>query len=537
MEQEEQSIDLARYLSVLLRWWWIVALVVVLLLLIAYVYSTVAKTTIYRAHATILVQEARSGLAPGLGDIGASQQLARTYQELLTTRKLLQRTIDELGLPLDVDGLRSGVNISVRPGTSLMDVKVQGSDPESPVKIANTLTQVFIQDTETSRLADIARRQAIFTAQGATDAAAAALVEAQLSALGSISFLEEAAISIPSVRPSTRNNMLVAGFLGAFLGVLLAFLIDYSSNKLGSKEQVERMFALPNVTSPVMGVMFKWSDRDVAPGKFAVRDYPDSIYAEMYRQLRTTFRFVVSSHPGNAFMITSVAPREGKTTTLVNLASALAGSGNRIILLETDLRRPTLHRYFPETNGQGGLSPLLMLDRSRPVASLLCQTSIPGLRILACGAVPQSPADLLNSPRTKEIIDELKKECDILLLDSPPTMAASDPMILASYVDGVVIVGALGETHVDAFRDSVGMIQKSGTPIVGYILNKVRSRGLGYGRYRYHYYYYHHKEDEAEPSGIGGNGARPDFRLGPVSTSRIHRQIRHLLSRNSHRRR
>ena len=132
------------------------------------------------------------------------------------------------------------MDVSVRTGTPLLDVEVQGSDPDSPVIIANTLVEVFIQDRQTTRLAEIARLQAMAAAQGTTDTTG--LVEAQFSTLGSMSIVEQANEAEASITPSTRKNMLLTGFLGLFLGVLVAFFLDYSSNKIKSVDQVDKLF-------------------------------------------------------------------------------------------------------------------------------------------------------------------------------------------------------------------------------------------------------------------------------------------------------
>ncbi len=166
MDEETQGIDMGRYIGLVLRWWWIIAAAVVLFAALAYVYSTSTKSTVYTAKATILIQESRSGLAPGFGDVQASRELTRTYQELLTTSHLLQLVIDELGLSDRPEDLRDQVNVSVRSGTPLMDVEVRRGDLDSPALIANTLTQVFIQDRQTTRLAEIRRLEVAAEAQG-----------------------------------------------------------------------------------------------------------------------------------------------------------------------------------------------------------------------------------------------------------------------------------------------------------------------------------------------------------------------------------
>ena len=109
-----------------------------------------------------------------------------------------------------------------------------------------------------------------------------------------------------------------------------------------------------------------------------------------------------------------------------------------------------------------------------------------------------------------QIIDELKSDCDYLLVDSPHMMAAADSAILAAKVDGLIMVVTTGETRADTFHDAVDQIQRSGTPLVGYVVNKVRSGGMGYGRYRYQYYDYYRREEDREPDAVGGNGSGPE---------------------------
>ena len=535
MQEEEQSVDLGRYIAVLLHWWWAIALVFAILVAGAYTYSTLIKKTVYRARSTILIQESRSGLAPGLGDIQASRELASTYRQLMTTRPLLQRVIDELALPYDVDGLRGKVNISVRPGTPLLDVEVEDRDPEPPVRIASTLTQVFIQDRQTSRLTEIARLEAAATAAGTRDTSA--LVEAQLSTLASMSIVEDAIFSTPFVTPSTQKNMLLAGLLGIFLGILLAFLLDYSSNKIKSVDQVDKLFQLDNLTPSLVGVVFQWTQKEVPDGTLVVETRPDSIYSEMFRQVRTGFQFATGAYPGKAYMISSVGPQEGKSTILSNLSAVLAQGGSQVTMVDSDLRRPTLHRFVGLDRRRGGLSSLIADTQS--ASAQLRETEIPGLKTVLSGPVPTNPADLLNSPRMDRIIDDLKAGCDYLLLDSPPIMAAADATILASKVDGVILVITMGDTRTDTFRDALRQIQRAGTPIVGYVINKVKTQRLGYGRYRYwyQYYYYSRKEEDTEPSDIGGNGAQPASSGRSDMSGRLRRRIQDLLNPISRRRR
>ena len=192
-----------------------------------------------------------------------------------------------------------------------------------------------------------------------------------------------------------------------------------------------------------------------------------------------------------------------------------------------------MHKFVGLDRRRGGLSNLIVDSKS--AVSQVRETYVPGLRALLSGPVLTNPADLLGSPRMDQIIDELGADCDYLLLDSPPIMAAADSTILASKVDGVIIVATMGETRTESFRDAVRQIQRAGTPILGYLVNKVRTQRLGYGsyRYRYHYYYYYRREEEeAEATGVGGNGDRPRSRGRSSKASRVRRRIGNLFNRN-----
>ena len=326
--------------------------------------------------------------------------------------------------------------------------------------------------------------------------------------------------------------MLLGGMLGVILGVLGAFLLEYSSNKVKSVDQIDKMSRDANLPPSVIGVVFQWNSKQVPDDSVVVQAQPESVYSEMFRQVRTGFQFALAARPGKAFIVTSVGPREGKSTIIANLGTALAQGGNRVILVDSDLRRPTLHRFLKLDHRQGGLSSV-MIDTMSPVSQLV-ETGVPGMRALLSGPIPTNPADLLGSARMDAIIEELKADCDILLMDSPPIMAAADASILASKSDGVVMVINMGETRTDTFRDALYQIQRSGTPVQGYVVNKVKTQGLGYGRryrYRYHYYYYYRSQEDSDSENGTTNGSEPAGGRRDRVASAVRRQVRQVLER------
>ena len=212
-------------------------------------------------------------------------------------------------------------------------------------------------------------------------------------------------------------------------------------------EQIDRVFQAANLNPHILGVVFQWSSKEVPDGDLVVEHAPDAVYSEMFRQVRTGFQFATQSYPGKAYVLTSVGPQEGKSTMISNLGAALAQGGSRVILVDSDLRRPTLYRFVKLDRRPGGLSTVIANGQS-PLVHLR-ETTVPHLRALLSGPVPANPADLLGSPRMEQVIDDLKGDSDYVLLDSPPIMAAADSTILASKVDGVVLVVTLRETRVD----------------------------------------------------------------------------------------
>src|SRR6185503_365457 len=187
----------------------------------------------------------------------------------------------------------------------------------------------------------------------------------------------------------------------------------------------------------------------------ALRD-PRSPAAEAYRTLRTNIQFSSLEKPLRTLLATSTAPDEGKSTTLANLAVTMAQAEQRVILVDCDLRRPTLHALFDLPNDAGLTSMILAQDEAPP----LQETSVPGLSLLASGPLPPRPADILGSRRMEVVIARLCAEADIVLFDTPPVNAVTDAAVLATKVDGVLLVFQAGKTSRDSARQARQILEK-----------------------------------------------------------------------------
>ena len=207
--------------------------------------------------------------------------------------------------------------------------------------------------------------------------------------------------------------------------------------------------------------------------------------AEAYHTLRTNLLFAGFDQPLRSLLITSPLSGSGKTTTASNLGVAIARTGAKVLLLDSDLRRPRLHKVFNMSNSYGLTS--LMVDERLPLFKLIQKTDVKNLHLLTSGPIPPNPSELLISRKFQEIIATLKENFDFLLLDSPPVLAVSDPALLSRYVDGTLLVIDFGRVPKDLAKKAKEQLDNVKARIVGVLLNKVPSSGHDY----YYQYYYH----------------------------------------------
>lgn len=212
--------------------------------------------------------------------------------------------------------------------------------------------------------------------------------------------------------------------------------------------------------------------------------------AESYRVLRTNIQFASLDKPIRTILMTSTAPSEGKSTTCANLAIAFAQTGSKVLIIDADLRRPSTHKVFGLSN-QVGLTSLVMQAVSPQLA--MRDVGVPNLRVITAGPIPPNPAEMLGSARMRAVLKELAAEYDYVLLDSPPTLAVTDSSVLATLVDGVVLVVAAGEVSADKVLKAKHQLAGVQANILGVVLNGVE---LEAGEDHYYYYYGARKEGD-----------------------------------------
>lgn len=299
----------------------------------------------------------------------------------------------------------------------------------------------------------------------------------------------EPAEAPPENRPVSPNlllNVMLSIVVGFVAGIGLAYFIEYLDTSVKTVDDVERYLGLP-----VLGVI---------PQKVRslVEEGPDSPHAEAYRVLRTNMQFTNKGVHGGAFAVVSGGVGEGKSTTLFNLAYVCAQLGDKVLVVDSDLRRPVQHNFVGISN-RFGLTNLLMRDV--PMEEVIKPTNIPNLHFLPSGKLPKASLGLLDSQRMRELVRTLKTRYDYVFFDSPPIVGVSDASILASEVDGVLLVVQYRKYPRNISSRAKRMLENVGTNVLGVVLNNINILRDDY--YYYYHSYYAQGEDSKTEAGSG----------------------------------
>lgn len=211
--------------------------------------------------------------------------------------------------------------------------------------------------------------------------------------------------------------------------------------------------------------------------------------AEAYRAVRTNLQFAGAGKPLKLISITSATPGEGKSTTISNLSVAMGQDGKKVLLIDGDMRKPIQHKLFNLPNR--GLSNCIASDLK--VSDLICHAVMPNVDVLPSGPVPPNPSELLGSPKMEEILHQVSEEYDYVLIDCPPVLPVTDAAVMASHVDGTIMVVDSGEISPEEAQAAKAQLLQGKAKLLGVILNGV-STSHHYGGYNYYYYYYYDEE-------------------------------------------
>jgi capsular exopolysaccharide synthesis family protein len=410
-----------------------------------------------------------------INDLGPSHPQIKSVNDL---RDLLNKKIDAR-----VSGILKGLETQVSTAKSELEdiaASLEAAQKIDQEKLTAT-RPYFDKKRELERLNDL--RDLINRKMNIEQ------IDLSLPKSTQVEIIESAKPSVKAVKPNKTLNIILGVVIGLIVGVGLAFFIEYLDTSVKTIDDVER-----TLQSPVLGVI----PQNVG---LLIEEGAESPHAEAYRVLRTNLLFARKDDKLNTTAVVSAGAGEGKSTTVLNLATVFAQSGQRVVIVDSDLRRPTLHKLLKVTNNLGLTNYLL---KQNTLDEVIQTTALPTLDFLASGKLPSSSLGILSSTHMKDLIGELKARYDIVFFDSPPIMGVSDASILASEVDMTVQVIQYRRYPQPMNIRAKQLIEKVGGNLVGIVLNNINmSQDESYYYYSGYYHDYYAKNEDSEPVADG----------------------------------
>ena len=511
--------EIHQYLALLRHWLWLIILGGAVAAVSAFAISRFQEP-VYRATSILLINESlATNDNNSFQSLQSSERLAVSFVIRLTNYEVLTESITELGLDMTADELQKAVQVNSINNSQLISLNVEGHDPQIITALANEIPQKFAEHNMAMQLERFADSKINLEDELALVAEELILAESALNTelndgnrqlavdrlsgnmqslrethsrllqsyedirvaeaenLNNIIIEEYARVPEEPIRPRIVTNTLLAGMVGIMLAIGVIFLIEYLDDTVKDSSSLEHITGLN-----VLGIITKQNnlDKDAPPVMVTQLRSPN---AEAYRQVRTNVQYVGVSQELSTILVTSPSQGEGKSTIATNLAITLAQSNNKVVLIDCDMRRPTLHRKFNLPNNVG-LTNLLLSKEDDP--SFIQETGTENLRIITTGSLPPNPAELIQSERMQHILDWLNEVADYIVIDSPPALVVTDSILLSQIASITMLVVAAGKTRQQSLLLAIQRIKAVDGYIAGIIINKVHAR---HSSYYYHNYY------------------------------------------------
>ena len=467
--------DLHGYVQAVRKYWWLVLLMTGLCVG-ASIVLTYTATPQYESSVTFFVSTSANADGTALQADQYAQRRVNSYVGLLTSEKLAQSVIDNAHLDMTVSQVTGSIAAAADLNTVLLTATVTNSSPERALAIATAISTQFGQ------------------------------MVAQLDNHGSpenanvvLNVVSGPTLNPVPISPRKTLNIGLGVLLGLALGLAAAILREVLDNTVRSPQVLRTMSE-----APVLGVIA--ADRGSRKSPLIVDNHARSVRAEAFRQLRTNLQFIDAARPVGVLVVTSSIANEGKSTTAINLAVSFSDSGRRVLLIEADLRRPRVAEYLG-LEGAVGLTNVLVGQAA--IDDVLQPWGRGGLTVLPSGTIPPNPSELMGSPLMAELIIQLRKSFDMIIIDTPPVLPVTDAAVASRLVDGVVVVVRYGKTT----RNQVSTALRSLTAVDARVLGTVLTMSPVKGAEAYSAYGYYEDDDPVElstgPESAGGSEIEP----------------------------
>ena len=472
---------------------------------------------VYQSTTTLMVGQVIQKANPTDADFYTTQQLAESYAQIAVRQPVLQAVVDSLELDIPWPALKWQINVSSIPQTQLLGITVQDISPERAAAIADEIAyqlilkspnspeskarqersqfvQQELDDIETKmQSAKAQKKQLEAELEKAFSARQISDLQSQINTLdslistwqgnytdllgfleggGSPNFLtviEPAQLPTEPVSPKVEVNVVLAAMAGLILALGAALLLEFIDDTVKSTDDLISSLGLT-----ALGGIKRIKGGSDYRNVLVIHQNPFAPLAEAYRGIRTNIQFKSLDQPAKSLLITSATPAEGKSITTANLAVTTARAFLKTIIVDADLRRPTLHKIFDVPNKDGVTD--FIVSPELDVNDFLKETGVENLRILTCGPLPPNPAEMLGSKRMADLLARLRELADVIIVDSPPVMPVTDAAVLSNQVDGVIMVVQAKRTRREIARRAIKRLDQVGANILGAVLNQIPGR-------------------------------------------------------------
>jgi capsular exopolysaccharide synthesis family protein len=522
--------ELTKYIFPLRKWWWLL----VASTLIAAIFSSLSilrQPKVYQARTTLMIGMTINNPNPSSNELFLGQQLAAAYADLANREMVINATKNALKM----DQLPQYIARAL-PTTQLIEITVNDIDPLRAQTVANQLAAQLILLSPTSPQPEDQGRQqfinqqlnnleaqiketegeiekmqedlsTLISAQEINDTQdqifalqsklnnmqsnyGLLVANTQKGAINTLTIIESADLPSHPIGAMKGFTILLAAAVGFILAAGEAYLLEFLNDSLKSAEDVERLFS-----ARIIGRIFEQADGKNEENRLYNADDLQHPMADAFRSLRTNIDISQVDRPLKTILVTSPDIGDGKTSVASNLAMSIAQREKEVVLLDVDLRRPSVHEFFELENERGLLD---LISDGAAISDVLQLKKNTKVAVITSGGTPLNPTELLGSKKMDELLCKLQETADVVIIDGPPLIVA-DAMVMAAKVDGVVLVVRPGHTRRSLAQAASEQIKLAGIKVVGVVLNRIPLRGADYYAGKSYLYTYYHSNYGNEP--------------------------------------
>jgi capsular exopolysaccharide synthesis family protein len=408
---------------------------------------------VYQSQASVIVD--KKGDSPSnenvqYDDVMMYQNLVKTYANIGSSDRIYAEASEKLNNSVPPDMIAKRVSVAPIEDTQMLTVSAQGESPKEALNLLKAVTNSFIE------------------------------VSNSVYPAGDIRIVSDGKLPESPIKPNKRFNITVGFLIGIIFSIIIIFLLDYFDDKIKNIEDVKRNFSLPILGDIQMEEKIKGKQREL----LIFKNSPESFVSQSYRILSTNIQSLGFDTNMKTILITSSSSSEGKSIISSNLALAIAEAGNKVLLLDCDLRMSSIHKKFNLSN-QKGLSNLLI---EKCKFEEVVQKYNNNLYILTSGEMCKNPSKNLSSIEMNRFLQEAKKLFDYIILDTPPVVCSSEAQILSKFVNGVLLVVASGQSEITKINRAIELLSHVKANVIGIVANKLKANKKDLKEYDNYYF-------------------------------------------------